>query len=153
MSARSGRTQPFRTELRQITADAGPISQEFSTIDADPLQARQLFQNLIGNAIKYRKAGRIPDVTITAETLGRSGAGTCTIRIKDNGIGFSDDHAGKIFELFQRLHGHHEYQGTGVGLAIARRIAERHGGGITAEGRPGEGATFIVTLLAHHENE
>jgi signal transduction histidine kinase len=105
---------------------------------------RQLFQNLIGNALKFHRPDVPPVVRVTAE---RDEAGW-TVTVADNGIGFEDRHAARIFQVFQRLHGRDEYEGTGVGLAICRKIVDRHGGTITARGRPGEGASFVVTLPA-----
>ena len=126
---------------------------DLPTIEADPTQMRQIFQNLIGNALKYRREAVAPVIQISAEVLdGVAGPanGTpdklCRIRIEDNGIGFEPEFADRIFGIFQRLHGRGEYEGTGVGLAICRKIAERHGGTITAQAQPGEGATFTVTL-------
>lgn len=118
--------------------------QTLPTISADPLQMRQLFQNLIGNGLKYRREGVPPVVRVTA-TRPRDGAG-CVIEVSDNGIGFEQEYAERIFGIFQRLHGRSAYEGTGVGLAICRKICERHGGRIAALGRPGGGATFTVTL-------
>jgi signal transduction histidine kinase len=126
---------------------------ELPTIDADPLQMRQLLQNLLGNALKFHRPGDRPVVKVSAELLAAqpSGAGVpagelCQIRVEDNGIGFDEKYLGRIFNVFQRLHGRDEYQGTGIGLAICRKIAERHGGSITATSAPGKGAAFVVTL-------
>jgi PAS domain S-box-containing protein len=123
-------------------------------IEADPVQMRQLFQNLVANALKYRAPDTAPRVTIDGEYLDHRervvapgpAALLARIRVTDNGIGFQPEYAERIFELFQRLHGRDQYDGTGIGLGMCRRIVTRHGGTITAEGRPGEGATFIVTL-------
>lgn len=184
-------------------------------IDADPTQMRQLLQNLIGNALKFRKPDVAPLVQVSAvlveaneqpgESIGVStpqppeshqattsapspgpseegwGEGTSDsnderlspnphaehhererptlvpegdalvqIRVRDNGIGFDEKYLDRIFNVFQRLHGRAEYEGTGIGLAVCRKIAERHGGTITAQSAPGEGATFIVTLPRRH---
>ena len=126
---------------------------DLPTIEADPTQMRQIFQNLIGNALKYRREGVAPVVRVSAEVVDGAAAppnGTparlCRFRIEDNGIGFEPQFADRIFGIFQRLHGRGEFEGTGVGLAICRKIAERHGGTISAEGRPGAGSCFTVTL-------
>jgi signal transduction histidine kinase len=114
---------------------------------------RQLLQNLIGNALKFHKKGEPSIVSVSAEIIsgfdagGRSvPASVCRLSVADNGIGFDEKYLDRVFKIFQRLHGRGDYQGTGIGLAICRRIAERHGGTITARSRPGEGSTFIVTL-------
>ncbi|MBT3483308.1 MAG: PAS domain S-box protein [Opitutales bacterium] len=128
------------------------------TLDVDRSQCRQLFQNLITNAIKYRHVDRAPEIVISSELLSGTSnnpngfSATYLIEVRDNGIGFSNEYADKIFQIFQRLHGREEYKGTGVGLATARRIAERHGGSIRAEGFPNEGATFFVTLKEKHDD-
>ncbi len=126
---------------------------DLPTIEADPTQMRQIFQNLIGNALKYRREEVAPVIHISAEVLdGAIGPATgtsemwCRLVVRDNGIGFEPEFADRIFGIFQRLHGRDEYEGTGVGLAICRKIAEHHGGAIVAEGRPGEGAVFTVML-------
>ena len=126
------------------------------TIEADPMQMRQLLQNLIGNGLKFARAGEPPVVRIESRVLSGEdgGAGAvprCQIMVSDHGIGFEEIYLDRIFELFQRLHGRHEYEGTGMGLAICRKIVERHGGVITAKSAPGQGATFLVTLPLRQE--
>jgi signal transduction histidine kinase len=124
------------------------------TIDADALQMRQLLQNLIGNALKFRRLDTLPRVQVSAQILpaplsanGDSQLGlVCELSVQDNGVGFEPAYAERIFELFQRLHGRGEYEGTGMGLAICKKIAERHGGSIAATSEPGEGAKFTVKL-------
>jgi signal transduction histidine kinase len=114
-------------------------------IDADFFQIKQLFQNLIANAIKFRRPGVPPVITVTADPQ-RIDDENITIRFKDNGIGFDEIFLDRIFLPFQRLHSKSEYSGTGIGLAICRRVAERHGGSLTAISKPDVGSTFIVTL-------
>jgi two-component system, chemotaxis family, sensor kinase Cph1 len=113
------------------------------TVTGDAGQLEQLFQNLIANALKFSRPGVTPVVEVRAEP--RSGGGW-TFAVRDNGIGFEQQFAEQIFVVFQRLHTRAEYPGTGVGLAIVKKIVERHGGTIWAEGRPGEGATFYFTI-------
>jgi light-regulated signal transduction histidine kinase (bacteriophytochrome) len=123
-------------------------------IDAEALQMRQLFQNLIGNALKFRRPEAPPVVKVAAEIItgppveGDDGVPKkfCQLTVSDNGIGFDEKYLDRIFTVFQRLHTRNEYEGTGMGLAIARKIALFHHGEITARSKPGEGATFIVTL-------
>ena len=124
------------------------------TIDADAGQMRQLLQNLISNALKFQRAGTGPEVIVSAKTLHNAdslpgavpGEDICQIMVRDNGIGFDERYLDRIFQVFQRLHSRSEYEGTGIGLAVCRKIAERHGGAISAKSAEGEGATFIVTL-------
>ncbi len=122
------------------------------TIEADALQMRQLLQNLIGNALKFHRKGQRHIVKVHTETLAEheslpgKGSGACRLIVADNGIGFDDNQADRIFGVFQRLHGRSDYEGTGVGLAVCKKIAERHGGNIIAKGEPDKGAKFIVTL-------
>ena len=123
------------------------------TVTSDPLQMRQLFQNLIGNSLKFHRANEVPIVRVSAEILdnreitGSTRAGSsCRISVADNGIGFDEKYLEKVFTIFQRLHGRGEYEGTGIGLAICRKIVERHGGTITARSELGKGATFVAIL-------
>jgi PAS domain S-box-containing protein len=112
-------------------------------VDADAVQMRQLLQNLIGNALKYRH----PERPVVVRLGSSNGDGAlATITITDNGIGFESEYAEKIFRLYERLHSRAEYDGSGIGLSICRKIVERHGGTISATGIAGEGATFAVTL-------
>jgi PAS domain S-box-containing protein len=117
-------------------------------ITADRVQIAQLLQNLVGNGLKFHKPEERPVVKIHGELLDiLSGSpGLCQIVVEDNGIGFDEKYLDRIFQVFQRLHGRTEYEGTGIGLAICRKIVERHGGGLTARSSPGMGAKFIVTL-------
>jgi PAS domain S-box-containing protein len=116
-------------------------------IAADPQQLRRLFQNLIGNAIKYRRPG-IPPV-VRLEYVGKSD-GNCVISVSDNGIGFNDQYSEKIFGMFERLHNRTQFEGSGIGLAVSRKIVERHGGSIAARSTTGQGAMFLVTLPFTH---
>lgn len=140
-----------RIQQKNARVDIGPLP----TTEADPLQMRQLIQNLVGNALKFHKEGASPVVQINARILqpGETSLSGQTIEreslelaVRDNGIGFDEKYLDRIFAVFQRLHGRGVYEGTGIGLAICRKIAERHGGTITGRSRPGEGATFIVTI-------
>ena len=129
----------------------GVIDREpLPTIQADPTQMRQLFQNLVGNALKYHRPDVPPRVRVRAEIRSApDDAATgqiAEIRFEDSGIGFDEQHVNAIFEPFKRLHTSGEFEGTGLGLAICKRIVERHGGSLTAHSRPGEGSTFVVTL-------
>ncbi|BAZ12294.1 multi-sensor signal transduction histidine kinase [Calothrix sp. NIES-4071] len=120
---------------------------DLPTINADPLQMRQLLQNLIGNALKFHRPHQVPVVSIYSEIITQENdIQMYKIIVKDNGIGFDEKYCDRIFQVFQRLHGRSEYDGTGIGLAICRKIVERHQGTITAKSQPGQGAFFIVTL-------
>jgi PAS domain S-box-containing protein len=123
------------------------------TIASDQVQMRQLLQNLIGNALKFHRTDEPPVVRVSAEIVDGADAngrvqpgGTCEISVADNGIGFDEKYLDRVFTIFQRLHGRGVYEGTGIGLAVCRRIVERHGGTITARSKPGQGATFIVKM-------
>lgn len=125
----------IRTNNAVITVESMP------TIYADPTQLRQLIQNLLSNAIKYCQAD-IPRVHIGAS----QGNGVWTISIQDNGIGIDPQFSDRIFVIFQRLHNRDEYSGTGIGLAICKKIVERHGGQIWVDSQAGQGSTFSFTL-------
>lgn len=121
------------------------------TIEADVVQMRQLFQNLIGNALKYRRHDIPPRLEILAAhpddaARGPMAVEACELRFIDNGQGFDPRYRERIFEPFERLHSAEMVAGSGIGLALCRRIVERHDGRIVAQSAPGEGATFVVTL-------
>jgi signal transduction histidine kinase len=133
---------------------------ELATIDADPLQMRQLLQNLIVNALKFTQEGVHPVVKIYGRTIHTNGdhkngysheEDLYELSVEDNGIGFDEKYVNRIFDIFQRLHGRQEYEGTGIGLAICRRIVDRHNGEIKAKSVSGEGTQFIFTLPVKQE--
>jgi PAS domain S-box-containing protein len=132
------------------TIDIGSLP----AIEADPLQMRQLIQNLLGNALKFHRPGVPPTVSISATSLvGKDARAGWQIAVTDNGIGFDEKYLDRIFKLFQRLHERGTYEGAGMGLAISRKIAERHHGTITARSTPGQGTTMLVTLPSRQEEE
>jgi PAS domain S-box-containing protein len=141
-------------EARLDETDGKITIDELPTIDAEPTQMRQLFQNLIGNALKFRREGDRPVVHVHAQlVVARQGADAdareeslCRIVVDDNGIGFAPRHAERIFTAFHRLHPKNVFEGSGMGLAICRKIAERHRGTIVAGASPSGGARFTVTL-------
>jgi len=123
-------------------------------LEAEPTQIRQLLQNLIGNALKYRKTDEAPHVSIRSRKFGVAGNGECCeITVEDNGIGFDEKYLDRVFGMFQRLHGRGEYEGTGIGLAVCRKIVERHKGTITAKSALGQGAAFRVVLPVHQKEK
>ncbi|HEX2641076.1 MAG TPA: ATP-binding protein, partial [Pyrinomonadaceae bacterium] len=170
------KTQPFQpVSLKTITEEVVSdlevrIEQtggrveigDLPTLHADPLQMRQLLQNLIGNALKFHRADTPPIVKVFAETVAENadelravsgGEQICRLVIEDNGIGFDEKYLDRIFTVFQRLHGRMEYEGSGIGLAVCRKIVERHGGQITAKSREGAGATFFIDLPCSQDEE
>jgi signal transduction histidine kinase len=133
----------------KVTFDKLPI------IQADASQIRQLLMNLINNALKFHRPDIPPEVKISSEAIdmeidGQPAPGIL-LYVEDNGIGFEEKYIDRIFQAFQRLHGHNVYEGSGIGLAICRKIVERHGGSITAESVPGSGSRFIVKLPVHSQ--
>jgi PAS domain S-box-containing protein len=168
LSRVTSKAQPFeRLDLRKVVEDVvsdlevrieqtGALVEVgfLPVIDADAGQMRQLLQNLISNALKFQRPGTKPEVIISAKVLDNAeslpgampGEEICQIMVRDNGIGFDERYLDRIFQVFQRLHSRSDYEGTGIGLAVCRKIADRHGGTISAKSAEGEGATFIVTL-------
>jgi signal transduction histidine kinase len=162
--ARVGRAEraPRRVELAAVLAevrqdlaaalaeaDATLEVDELPAVEGDPAQLRQLFQNLVTNAVKFRREGAPPRVRIyTCEGAGEP-EGKVAVCVQDNGIGFDPAHAERIFSPFERLHSGVQYPGTGIGLAFCRRIVEYHGGSISAQSVRGEGSTFTVVLPRH----
>jgi len=169
------KAQPFRSVdldkvAREVVADLEVRLEQVNgridlahlpTIEADPMQMRQLLQNLLGNVLKFSQPEPRPVVRLSSSSAPEPGGSPaangsrtqyCQLLVEDNGIGFDEQYLDRIFVPFQRLHGRGEYEGTGIGLAICRKIAERHSGQITARSTPGQGATFIVTLPVSHPN-
>ncbi|MBY6161057.1 hypothetical protein KUV73_09235 [Mameliella alba] len=136
------------SDLRADLAESGAeiCRNPLPTVPGHPVQIRQLFQNLISNALKFREPGRIPRVEIGATPA--PDCGEVAVFVRDNGIGIAPENYDKVFGLFGRLHTRDDYDGTGLGLPISRRIAQAHGGDITIDSAPGEGACFTVRLAA-----
>ena len=169
----STKTQPFaRVDLNDTLADVRAdlevrvgqtggrvvVAGRLPAVAGDATQMRQLFQNLIGNALKFHRPGTPPSVVVAADPAvlpgadGRPDRPGFRVTVADNGIGFDEKYLDRIFQVFQRLHGRSEYEGTGVGLAICRKIVERHGGTITATSTVGAGTTFAVLLPVPRED-
>lgn len=122
-------------------------------IDADPAQMRQLFQNLISNGLKFHREGVPPEVAVSGEAATLEGRDAVRITVRDNGIGIDEKYHDRIFGAFQRLHGRSEYEGTGIGLAVVRRVVERHDGSVEVHSVVGEGTTMLITLPLRHRDE
>lgn len=170
--SRAGRITPdtiAQIDLNELLADVlgdleaplqeingSVVTDQLPPIEGSDTGLHQLFQNILSNSIKFASPDRPLQIRITGEVLTGYEAGVSgekkaagkylRIRVEDNGIGFEQGYADRIFLIFQRLHGVSEYKGTGIGLAICKKIAEAHQGFISAEGQPGAGATFIITL-------
>ena len=135
-------------DLDHVIAEAAAevVVDDLPVVEAEPLLMRQLMQNIISNSVKFRRTDTPARVHITSHS---GSNGQATISVADNGIGFDPEYAERIFGIFERLHGRSDYPGTGIGLALCRKIVERHGGTMTAEGTEGKGATFTFTLPTH----
>ena len=168
-SRTSRNKEPFsRVDLNSVIADVKADlelkieeskviieTEKLPVVDAIPMQMRQLFTNLFTNAIKFRKPDEPPHITISSRLLFdedkemhhlKGETPYYEITVTDKGIGFEQEYADKIFQIFQRLHGKAEYPGSGIGLAICKKIADNHMGLIFARGVPGEGASFHIIL-------
>ncbi|MBI2957446.1 MAG: hypothetical protein HYY32_01260, partial [Chloroflexi bacterium] len=130
--------------LKAATRESGAVVSHdpLPTIMADYAQITQLFQNLLGNAIKFRKDKEVARIHVSAQL----NAGTWLFSVRDNGIGIAPEMFDRLFQLFQRGHPPSRYQGSGIGLAVCKRIVERHGGKIWAESEMGKGSTFYFTI-------
>ena len=164
----SSRTKPFvkvelDKEVKGVISDLevllkdtqGKVNvDELPVIDADPSQIRQLMLNIINNGLKYHRKDEPPVINISSRTIKASDITNphhkqvemVELNFRDNGIGFNEIYVDRIFEPFQRLHGRNEYEGTGIGLAICKKIVERHKGNITAKSSEGKGSEFILQL-------
>ncbi len=149
-------------DLEVVVAEKGAVVEvgDLPTLPGDAVQLRQLFQNLLSNALKFTKAGRTPRVTVSARPadpdekrieMGLPRGQYWQIAVADNGIGFSEKYRERIFGAFERLHSKNSvYAGTGIGLAIVRRVMDNHAGTVTAHATEGEGATFTLYFPAHY---
>ncbi|WP_353718124.1 PAS domain-containing protein [Dyadobacter sp. 676] len=137
-----------KSDLEELILEKGAVVevQKLPVLPVIPVQFHQLMQNLIGNGIKYSSPDRKPLVQITSTVTENEQGPFCRISVIDNGIGFDQRYENRIFDLFQRLHGKNEYEGTGIGLAICKKIVQNHHGYITAEGAPGMGSAFHVFI-------
>jgi two-component system CheB/CheR fusion protein len=136
---------------------------ELPSIDAIPLQMNQLFFNLLGNALKFTVEGRQPVITVSSRMLSEeevmvnnaldTNLTYCEIMVQDNGVGFDQQYAEKVFEIFQRLNARTAYDGTGLGLAVCQKIVLNHNGIIHARSKENEGASFFVVLPLRHVSD
>jgi two-component system sensor kinase len=161
------RVSRHQTELRQVDmgalaravfedlvkASPGAVPslelQDLPPALGDAAMLRQVFANLLGNALKFSRHQAEPIIEVGFT----QGVGETTYFVRDNGAGFDEKHAEKLFGVFQRLHSEEEFEGTGIGLALVQRIVHRHGGVVRAEGRPGAGAAFYFTLPTPKESD
>ncbi|RYY15715.1 MAG: PAS domain-containing sensor histidine kinase, partial [Chitinophagaceae bacterium] len=143
-------------DLELVTAEknAHITTDKLPLIEANPGQIRQVFQNIVSNAVKFSREGTVPRVHIACKKIAEKSFGAppddngnyCLISIEDNGIGFDEKFVNNIFVLFERLHSKDAYEGTGIGLAISKKIIEKHNGLIRAESSPGQGSKFSFVL-------
>lgn len=142
-------------ELLIQQKNAKIIAIDLPTFEAIPLHMSQLFGNLVSNALKFSRPGVDPQINITSSIASKEDLSSLEldkykrhykIEVADNGIGFNPEHAAQIFNIFQRLHGKQEYEGTGIGLALCRKIVQNHQGKIYAVPEPGKGSRFIIIL-------
>ena len=139
-----------RDNLMKVIEESGAVitHDPLPTVPGDEVQLLQLFQNLVANAIKFRSQAP-PRIRVSAQKSGPE----WVFAIKDNGIGIAPEHQERIFSIFQRLHHRSEYPGTGIGLALCKKIVERHGGRIWVESQPGQGSTFYFSIPGEDSNE
>jgi len=140
--------EDVKTDLNELILEKQAVinSSNLPVLHVIPHQFTQLFTNVIVNSSKYQRPDVAPLININAEMVQHNKLPYWKISVADNGIGFDQQYADRIFEMFQRLHGRMEYEGTGIGLAICKKIVQNHNGFITATGKPGEGATFKIFL-------
>lgn len=129
-------------EFDERLSGVSVVQEELPAVHADPVQLREIFVQLLSNAIKYSAKNPKPKIEIGA----RQEAGATTFFIRDNGVGFDAQKAEKLFQVFQKLHSASDFPGNGIGLAIAKRLVEAHGGCLSAEAEPGKGAVFCFSL-------
>ena len=151
--------QEVREDFELITQEKGArfFVGDLPLLEVNPGQVRQVFQNLISNSLKFSKPGVPPLIEITAKRIREkkfdseelADGNFCLLQVKDNGIGFDEKYSDNVFSLFERLHSNDAYEGTGIGLAITKKIVEKHGGAISVHSQPGEGAEFLVILPLH----
>ncbi len=151
-SERLDSSEVFRQALSNLSAairESGAVitCDELPPVQGDEIQLLQLFQNILGNAVKYRKAGTAPRVHVSAQAEGDMQR----FSVRDNGIGIEPRNYERVFQIFQRLHSYDTYAGAGIGLAVCKRIVERHHGRIWIESAPGSGSTFFFTVPAVSE--
>lgn len=170
----SAQVKPEKTDLNEVlqevlsdfdylieSKNATIKTNELPTVDSIPSQLRQVFQNLIGNALKFSGTDKKPEIEITSEIIADKSIDSptspegkfCRIMVKDNGIGFDEKYLDRIFIIFQSLNDRQTYEGTGIGLAIAKKIIDKHNGLITAKSEVGMGASFIIVLPLKYESK
>ncbi|WJS93125.1 response regulator [Flavobacterium johnsoniae] len=170
----SAQVKPEKTDLNEVlqevlsdfdylieSKNATIKTNELPTVDSIPSQLRQVFQNLIGNALKFSGTENKPEIEITSEIIADKSIDSptspegqfCRITVKDNGIGFDEKYLDRIFIIFQSLNDRQTYEGTGIGLAIAKKIIDKHNGLITAKSEVGKGASFIIILPLKYKSK